>query len=109
MSREKGKEGEREAAKEISRLFGVSARRGQQFCGGPGSPDIVCDIPGVHWEVKRAEKQRLYDWLEQAQAECGGSVPVVLHRQNNQPWLAVMKLDDLPALANRLHVTRSEG
>jgi len=30
LSREKGKVGEREAAAEISRLFNVAARRGQQ-------------------------------------------------------------------------------
>jgi hypothetical protein len=55
LSREKGKAGEREAAHEISRLFNVQARRGQQFCGGPESPDVV-GLPGVHVEVKRAEK-----------------------------------------------------
>jgi hypothetical protein len=44
------------------------ARRGQQYCGGPGSPDVV-GLPGVHVEVKRAEKQRFYDWIEQAVAD----------------------------------------
>ena len=43
-SRRKGKLGELQAAAEIRRLFGVEARRGRQFHGGDGSPDIVTAI-----------------------------------------------------------------
>jgi hypothetical protein len=96
MQREKGKSGEREAAKEWARLFGVAARRGKQFSGSEDSPDIVTSHAGLHFEVKRCEAGNPYNWLAQAIGECGEKVPVVLHRRNNQPWIAVLRLDDLP-------------
>lgn len=65
-SRNKGKAGEREAAAEIRRLFGVEAHRGRQYSGSDESPDIVTAIPDLHFEVKRAEAFRLYPALEQA-------------------------------------------
>lgn len=50
-SRRNGKIGERAAAAEIRRLFGVDACRGRQFCGADDSPDIRTAIPKVHFEV----------------------------------------------------------
>ncbi len=102
-SRDKGARGERELAKEISRLFRVEARRGVQYQGGPDSPDVVAEIPGIHWEAKRTEKLSLYAALDQAIGEAGeGSIPVVAHRRNGKPWLAVVRLDDLPDLVVKL-------
>lgn len=98
-SKRKGKVGEREAAAEVTRIFGVAAKRGVQYQGGAGSPDIVTDLPGVHFEVKRCEKLRLYDALAQATNDASGSVPVVLHRQNGKPWVAIIPLEDVPRLA----------
>ena len=102
FSRNKGKVGERELAHELTRVLGVAARRGVQFRGGPDSPDVVADIPDVHIECKRTERFRLYEALEQAVADAGSNVPVVLHRQNRKPWVAVIRLDDLPALIQKL-------
>jgi len=102
FSRNKGKVGERELAHELTRVLGVSARRGVQFQGGPGSPDVVADLPGIHIECKRTERFRLYEALEQAVEDAGNNIPVVLHRQNRQPWVAVMRLDDLPTLVQKL-------
>jgi hypothetical protein len=76
-----------------------------QFQGGAQSPDIVTGIPGVHFEVKRAEAQRVYPWLEQAIGDAGESCPIVLHRKNAAPWLAIVRLDDLPRLATQLYLT----
>ena len=102
-SKNKGKVGEREAAAEVSRLFGVAARRGVQYQGGQGSPDIRAEIAGVHFEVKRAESLSIYKAIDQAAADGGPSVvPVVLHRRNKREWLAIVRLDDLPELAARL-------
>lgn len=98
-SNSKGKRGEREASKELARLFGVAARRGVQYQGGEESPDVVADIPEVHFEVKREERFRVWEAVEQAVADAGHHVPVVLHRPNKRPWLAVVRLDDLPRLA----------
>jgi len=107
-SKRKGARGEREAAKEIARLFGVETRRGQQFCGGDESPDIVTAIHGVHFEVKRCEALRLIQSLEQAIEDAGEKIPVVLHKRNRQPWLAIVRLEDLPRLTTQLYLTLAE-
>lgn len=107
-SRNKGKRGEREAAAEIRRLFHTEARRGRQFCGSDDSPDVVTDILGVHFEVKRRETLRLYDALAQTAQDAGEKIPVVLYRQNRKPWLAIVRLDDLPLLAVQLYLTLAE-
>lgn len=104
-SKQKGKRGELEAAKELARLFGVEARRGQQFAGGADSPDVVCEIAGVHIEVKRTEQLRLWEAVEQATADAAGKVPLVLHRPNQRPWLAIVPLDELPTLVASLYLT----
>lgn len=107
-SKRKGKCGEREAAKEVSRLFRVEAYRGRQYCGAPEAPDIRTAIPGVHFEVKRCEALRLYSSLDQAAADAGENVPLVLHRANGKPWVAIVRLDDLPRLAVQLYLTLAQ-
>lgn len=103
-SKRKGKTGERELAKELERLFGVECRRGQQFCGANGDADVV-GLPGVHVECKRTESLRLYAALQQAIDDSRGeSVPMVCHRPNGSPWVAIVRLDDLPALVERLYL-----
>jgi len=103
MSKNKGKRGELECAAELRRLFGVDARRGQQFHGGSDSPDAVADIPGVHIEVKRTERLSLYPAMRQAVRDAGADkVPIVFHRQNHEDWLVIIRLNDLPELADRL-------
>ena len=104
-SRNKGKRGEREAAAEIRRLLRTEARRGRQFCGSDESPDVVTDIETLHFEVKRSEGFRLYDALDQAIADAGVRIPVVLHRANHRPWVAIVRLDDLPQLAVTIYLT----
>ncbi len=73
------------------------------------APDVRAAIPGVHFEVKRVEALRLYPALEQAAADAGENVPVVLHRANQQPWVAIVRLDDLPKLAVQLYLTLAEN
>lgn len=109
MSRNKGCRGEREAAAEISKLFGVEARRGRQYCGSPDSPDIKTAIPNVQFEVKRTETLSIYKAMEQCIEDAGKDIPVVLHRRNNKKWLAIIQLDDLPSLSRILsQVLRDE-
>ena len=93
-SNQKGKRGEREAAQFLT-SEGFPARRGQQFAGGTDSPDVVCEsLSGLHFEVKRTERGNPYDWVSQAQRDCGEKLPVVLHRRNDHEWLAVMPAKD---------------
>ena len=107
-SRRKGVRGEREAAAEIARLFQVTAARGRQYQGSDDSPDIRTAIPRVQFEVKRVEHLRLYAALDQAAHDAGpDNLPVVLHRTNGQPWVAIVRLKDLPALAVQLFLTLS--
>jgi len=108
-SRNKGKRGEREAAAEIRRIFRTEASRGRQFAGTDDSPDIRTAIPKVHFEVKRAESFRLYDALAQAIADAGENIPVVLHKQNRQAWVAVVRLEDLPQLAVQIYLTLAQN
>ena len=92
--RNKGARGERELAAWL-RERDYDARRGQQFSGGPESPDVVCpDVP-FHFECKRNERLSLYPAMAQAIADAGDKVPVVAHRRNHGEWLAVLRLEDL--------------
>ena len=101
-SRNKGKRGEREAAKELNRIFGLEARRAQQYCGEAGDADLI-GIEGVHVEVKRVERFCLHPSLEQADDDRKpGEVPLVLTRQNGKSWVACCYLDDLPRLLETL-------
>ena len=95
-SRKKGARGELEAAKAWSLVMGGQARRGQQFSGGADSPDVVSDYAGIHLESKRVEQGNPYRWIEQAVADAGVKVPVLLHRRNREPWLVIMRLTDVP-------------
>ena len=102
MQRSKGARGEREAAKELARLFRCEAHRGRQYHGGDDSPDVKCNIPGIHFEVKRTERISIYAAMDQAIVDAGELLPVTLHRQNNRPWLLIVRLDDSPRLAEIL-------
>jgi len=78
-----------------------------QYHGGPDAPDVRTAIDGVHFEVKRCEALRLSEALAQAVDDANGKVPVVLHRANGRPWIAIVRLDDLPILATQLYLTLS--
>jgi hypothetical protein len=93
-SRDKGKRGERDLANTLSQL-GVRSRRGVQYRGGPGSPDVVTALSGIHVECKRTEQLSLYPALWQAYEEMPADhMPVVMHRRNGKPWVVVLNLDD---------------
>ena len=94
-SREKGKRGELELVHELQRLGFPDAHRSQQYCGSASSADVL-GVPGIHIECKRIEKLSLYNAYGQAVRDSAGStdIPVVMHRQNNRPWLVIMGLDD---------------
>lgn len=101
-SRQKGARGEREAAGAWSAVFGCQARRGQQFAGGPDSPDVLTDMAGIHIEVKRTERGNPYLWMEQAADDADGKVPLVMHRRNGKGWLVIARLEDVPRLAKEV-------
>lgn len=92
-SRAKGAQGERELARKL-REYGYEARRGQQFSGANGDPDVV-GLDGIHIECKRVERLNLEDWMAQSRRDArDGEIPVVMHRKNHCEWLVTMTLDD---------------
>lgn len=103
-SREKGKRGEREAAKAWNdEGLPGDARRGQQFSGLEGRDVVVDPRLRLHLEVKRTEKLNLYEALTQAYEDADPlDVPIVLHRRNRKPWVAIVRLDYLAELARRI-------
>jgi Holliday junction resolvase len=94
-SRDKGKRGEREWAEYLTQM-GFPARRGQQFKGGPDSPDVICDsLPRWHWEVKRTERLQIYKAMAQAEEERPkDATSAVAHRNNRGEWLVVLRAAD---------------
>ena len=91
MSKTKGKAGELEFSHFLA-AYGITARRGQQFSGGTDSPDVMTNLTGVHFEVKRTESGNPYKWLDQAKRDGKGKLPIVAHRRNNQDWIAVIPM-----------------
>ena len=86
----KGKVGEREVANMLKRQGFADARRGQQHSGGEDSPDVV-GLDGYHIEVKRTEKFRLWDAMEQAENDSGeDNIPIVMHRKSRKDWVVVI-------------------
>lgn len=97
-SRAKGKVGELEFAAFLREHGYESARRGQQFKGGAGSPDVM-GLDGFHVEVKRTEVTSLKDWIAQAKNDAGaGKVPMIAHRKNRGNWIAVLDMEDFLGL-----------
>ena len=96
-SRAKGKVGELEA-RDLLRRFGFTAKRGQQNAGGVDSPDIIHNIPGVHFEVKRVERLNIDTAMAQAVRDAGENTPCVLHRRNKGKWMATIPADVLLVL-----------
>ena len=93
-SRSKGKRGELELAKYLKLRGFTGARRGQQFKGTPDSPDIVDAISGFHIECKRVEALQLYPAMAQAKKDAAAhDAPVVIHRRNQEEWVAILPLD----------------
>lgn len=91
-SREKGKRGERELARELNG-HGYDCRRGQQY-NGLGGEDVI-GLPGIHIECKRVERLNIYDAMWQAKRDASGIIlPAVMHKRNNDRWLVTQYLDD---------------
>lgn len=101
-SKAKGKRGELLACQALRDELGIAAARSQQFCGKAGAADLQTELERVHWEVKHTERLNLYDAIEQAQADCGDKIPVVLHRRNRGEWLAVVPLSRLRELVREI-------
>ena len=115
MSKRKGAAGEREAAEKLNEVLGTRFHRGRQYHGGPESPDLAGDVPGLHVEVKRTEKLRLWEAVRQARADASvDQVPIVMHRASRKPWVVIVEADLLIRLLDvvdeaRVKLCEDEG
>ena len=109
LSKNKGKVGEREAA-ELLREFGFEAARGVQYQGGADSQDLKHNMTGFHIEVKRTERLKMWDAMDQARNDAKqGDVPLVLHRANRKDWVVILDAKQFMELLNRYVFEPQEG
>lgn len=92
-SHRKGRRGEQEIASEYRQL-GFDAARVPNS-GGLRDPGDVAGVPGVHVEVKRTERLRIYEALDQAEADAPrGHIPALHFRRNGSGWYVAIPFDD---------------
>jgi hypothetical protein len=99
-SKKKGARAELEFSHWLKENLKCEARRGQQFAGGPDSPDIVCSLPNVHFEVKAVERLNVIDAIKQAAKDAGAKTPIVAHKRNHTEWYLTFRASDLIAVSN---------
>lgn len=103
--RNKGKRGESDAAQFLRDMFGLDARRSNQFMSGLHNPDVYMDS-GPHWEVKFQEKCSVYPYINQAREDAGisnsGRVPAVMYRSSRKPWLVIIEAKDMIEFAKSI-------
>ena len=99
MSRNKGARGELEVI-DLLHAHGWTHSHRNFDSGSAGGGDIARGPAGVALEVKRTERFALREAWAQAveDADARGDLPVVAHRWNGGPWLAVLLLEELLAL-----------
>lgn len=93
-SQAKGAGGERELVS-LLRAAGYPVERGGSQTFG-AVPDVT-GLPGIHVEVKRAEKLNLSDAMAQSIRDAqrfGDGMPSVFHRKNRDGWKVTMRLGD---------------
>ena len=98
--REKGARGEREVVA-LLRRWGFACDRSPNS-GGLFIPGDVVGVEGFHIEVKRQERLRLPEWIEQAKRDAPpGAMPVVVFRRSRDVWHAALPLADVLYLMQR--------
>lgn len=99
MQRDKGARGENEVCQMLHGAGWPHAHR-NFASGAAGGSDIARGPQGVCIEVKRTERLRLREtWAQAAEdASKRHDLPVVAHRWNGGPWLAILPLEELLAL-----------
>lgn len=92
-SKQKGARFERKVA-EILREHGYEARRGVQYNGANGDPDVI-GLPGFHLECKHVERLNIEEAMQQSRVDArSGEIPVVVHKRNGKRVLITMEFDD---------------
>ena len=115
-SRQKGARGEREWRDVLRSAGWHDAARGQQFHGGPGSPDVVGGPLRTHCETKFGGVLDIYGAMEQSIREAGpGEMPYVAFRrvrrgQKDRGWVVLLcDLDFFELIRLREEKIRERG
>lgn len=89
-SRDKGARYERHIAQRL-REYGYEAERGCQHSGGKDSPDVKCNMVGIHWECKKVEHLNIWNALHQSANDAGEDeiAAVVFSRNREKDYVAV--------------------
>lgn len=107
-SRAKGKRFELE----VAHLFtdaGFPSRRGQQFSGANGDPDVV-GPEDLHIEAKANEHLNLYAAMEQSTMDKrDGETPIVVHKKSRKPVLVTMYWEDWIEMYKRVKGELTHG
>lgn len=92
FSRDKGKHGEREVCKLISKELGIECKRklGAEREGG----DDITDVPFLSIEVKRRESLSVGAWwkqaVEQAARHNPPRIPILFYRKSSEEWTVIV-------------------
>lgn len=109
-SRSKGARGER-MLRDLFIDAGFEARRGQQYRGGPDSPDVI--VPDLdhlfHFESKFVEKFRPKEFMKQAKKDAGKKIPVVMMKRSRERFMALMDAEDLILLLQMFFKENENG
>ena len=93
-SRRKGADFERWIANDLKASGFTGARRGQQFSGANGDPDVV-GVPGWHLELKAVENLNVRAAMKQSERDArDGEIPCVIHKKNREEILVTMRYED---------------
>lgn len=100
-SKQKGKRGELLWAHWLKDHGCCSARRSQQFNGGEGLSDVLCEeLSKFAHEVKFVENLNLQKAMDQSIRDAKGKfIPIVAHKRKCTEWLVTMRAEDWIKLA----------
>lgn len=99
-SRQKGARNERLLAQLLRENGFDDARRGCQYNGMTGSPDVL-GIPNIHIECKAVERLNIHEAMAQSARDAKGlELPTVFHKKNRTGWLVTMRFEDWLLLYN---------
>ena len=103
-NRERGKRGERDARDAVRRHWHAAACIRAAQANGTYSADLLhCDPHGaIHPEVKLRKALAVRAFMDQAERDSRGGVPVVLMREDGGGWLVMFPIEQTARFVNAL-------